>query len=178
MSRIGKKPVSIPAGVEVKISGSTITIKGSKGTLEFSHRGEVKVATEETAVMVAKVGETKKAQAIWGTTAKLIANMIVGVTAGFQKQLELNGVGFRMAVAGKKLNMALGFSHPVEMIIPEGLEAKVENNILTISGIDKQKVGEFAAVVRKLKKVEPYKGKGFRYVGEVVRRKEGKKAAA
>lgn len=178
MSRIGKKPVSIPKGVEVGLSGSTVTVKGPKGTLEFSHRREVKVAVEETAVLVVKMGETKKAQAIWGTTAKLIANMIIGVTEGFQKQLELNGVGFRMAVAGKKLNMALGFSHPVEMIIPEGLEAKVENNILTISGIDKQKVGEFAAVVRKLKKVEPYKGKGFRYVGEVVRRKEGKKAAA
>lgn len=178
MSRIGKKPVSIPAGVEVNVSGSMITVKGSKGTLEFSHRREVKVAVEETTVLVAKLSETKKAQAIWGTTAKLIANMIVGVTAGFQKQLELNGVGFRMVAAGKKLNMALGFSHPVEMVIPEGLEAKIENNILTLSGIDKQKVGEFAAVVRKLKKVEPYKGKGFRYVGEVVRRKEGKKAAA
>lgn len=178
MSRIGKKPVSIPEGVEVKVSGNEITVKGAKGTLMFSHRREVKVTIEGNVAMVAKLGETKKAQAIWGTTAKLIANMIVGVTAGFQKQLELNGVGFRMAVAGRKLNMALGFSHPVEMIIPEGLEAKVENNVLTLSGIDKQQVGEFAAVVRKLKKVEPYKGKGFRYVGEVVRRKEGKKAAA
>lgn len=178
MSRIGKKPVSIPEGVEVKVSGNEITVKGAKGTLMFSHRREVKVTIEENIAMVAKLGETKKAQAIWGTTAKLIANMIVGVTAGFQKQLELNGVGFRMAVAGRKLNMALGFSHPVEMVIPEGLEAKVENNVLTLSGIDKQQVGEFAAVVRKLKKVEPYKGKGFRYVGEVVRRKEGKKAAA
>lgn len=178
MSRIGKKPVSIPTGVEVKLSGSEIAIKGPKGTLQFSHRREVKVAMEEALVLVTKLGETKKAQAIWGTTAKLIANMIIGVTEGFQKQLELNGVGFRMAVAGRKLNLALGFSHPVEMIIPEGLEAKVENNVLTLSGIDKQKVGEFAAVVRKLKKVEPYKGKGFRYVGEVVRRKEGKKAAA
>ena len=178
MSRIGKKPVSIPAGVEVKLSGSMIVVKGPKGTLQFSHRREVKVAMEKNAAVVTKVGETKKAQAIWGTTTKLIANMIAGVTLGFQKQLELNGVGFRMAVVGKKLNMALGFSHPVEMMIPEGLEAKVENNVLTISGMDKQQVGEFAAVVRKLKRVEPYKGKGFRYVGEVVRRKEGKKAAA
>lgn len=178
MSRIGKKPVSIPTGVEVKLSGSMITVKGPKGTLQFSHRREVKVVVEENTAVVTKMGETKKAQAIWGTTTKLIANMIAGVTQGFQKQLELNGVGFRMAVAGKKLNMALGFSHPVERSIPEGLEAKVENNILTISGMDKQQVGEFAAVVRKLKRVEPYKGKGFRYVGEVVRRKEGKKAAA
>ena len=133
---------------------------------------------EEKAVQVAKVGETKKAQAIWGTTAKMIANMITGVTTGFQKQLELNGVGYRMNVAGRKLNLALGFSHPVEMTIPEGLEAKIEGNILTVTGIDKQLVGEFTAVVRKLKPVEPYKGKGFRYVGEIVRRKEGKKAAA
>ena len=178
MSRIGKKPVSIPAGVEVTLSANVIAVKGAKGTLAFAHRREVKVAVEDGVALVTKVGETKRAQAIWGTTAKLIANMIAGVTAGFQKQLELNGVGFRMAVAGKKLNLALGFSHPVEKEIPEGLEAKVEANILTISGIDKQQVGEFAAVVRKLKPVEPYKGKGFRYVGEAVRRKEGKKAAA
>lgn len=178
MSRIGKKPVSIPEGVAVTLSGSVISVKGPKGTLEFMHRREVKVAMEEQSLLVTKVGITKKAQAIWGTTAKLIANMIIGVTAGFQKQIELNGVGFRMTTAGKKITLALGFSHPVEMIIPEGLEAKIENNILTISGIDKQQVGEFAAVVRKLKPVEPYKGKGFRYVGEVVRRKEGKKASA
>lgn len=178
MSRIGKKPVSIPEGVAMTLSANVISIKGPKGTLEFAHRREVKVAMEEQSVLVTKVGVTKKAQAIWGTTAKLIANMIIGVTTGFQKQLELNGVGFRMTTAGKKITLALGFSHPVEMIIPEGLEAKIENNILTISGIDKQKVGEFAAVVRKLKPVEPYKGKGFRYVGEAVRRKEGKKASA
>lgn len=178
MSRIGKKPVVIPAGVEVTLQANVVAVKGPKGTLDFAHRREAKVAIEEGEVRVAKVGGTKLAAAIWGTTAKVIENMIIGVTVGFQKQLELNGVGFRMAVQGKKLNLALGFSHPVERAIPEGLEAKVEGNVLTISGIDKQKVGEFAAVVRKLKPVEPYKGKGFRYVGEVVRRKEGKKAAA
>lgn len=178
MSRIGKKPVNIPEGVEIKISANVISAKGPKGTLEFIHGREVKIALEGKELLVTKIGDTKKAQALWGTTAKLIANMTIGVTAGFQKQLELNGVGFRMAVNGQKLVMALGFSHPVEMAIPEGLEAKVENNVMTISGIDKQKVGEFAAVVRKKKPVEPYKGKGFRYVGEVVRRKEGKKAAA
>lgn len=178
MSRIGKKPVAIPAGTEISFRANIVTVKGPKGTLEFTHRREVKIAVEENQVQVAKLGETKKAAAIWGTTAKVIANMFAGVTTGFQKQLELNGVGFRMTTAGKKINLALGFSHPVEMVIPEGLEAKIENNILTISGIDKQLVGEFAAVVRKLKPVEPYKGKGFRYVGEIVRRKEGKKAAA
>lgn len=178
MSRIGKKPVAIPAGVEISFRANIVTVKGPKGTLEFTHRREVKIAVEENQVQVTKIGDTKKASAIWGTTAKVIANMFAGVTGGFQKQLELNGVGFRMTTAGKKINLALGFSHPVEMIIPEGLEAKIENNILTISGIDKQAVGEFAAIVRKLKPVEPYKGKGFRYVGEIVRRKEGKKAAA
>lgn len=178
MSRIGKKPVSIPSGVEVTMAGNTITVKGSKGTLTFAYPREVKVAVVENEVLVTKVGDTKKSRATWGTVAKLVANMIIGVTTGFQKQLELNGVGFRMTSSGKKLTLALGFSHPVEQIVPEGLEAKIENNILTISGIDKQKVGEFTAVVRKLKPVEPYKGKGFRYVGEAVRRKEGKKAAA
>jgi large subunit ribosomal protein L6 len=178
MSRIGKKPVAIPDGAEVSLHANVIIVKGPKGTLEFAHRREVKVAIEGGEARVEKLGETKKAQAIWGTTAKVIANMIAGVMTGFEKQLELNGVGFRMAIQGKKLNLALGFSHPVEMVISEGLTAKIENNILTISGIDKQAVGEFAAVVRKLKPVEPYKGKGFRYVGEIVRRKEGKKAAA
>jgi large subunit ribosomal protein L6 len=178
MSRIGKKPVAIPAGAEVSLHANMVTVKGPKGTLEFAHRREVKVAVEGGEVRIEKLGRTKEAQAIWGTTAKMIENMLSGVTAGFEKQLELNGVGFRMAVQGKKLNLALGFSHPVEMAIPEGLAAKVENNVMVISGIDKQMVGEFAAVVRKLKPVEPYKGKGFRYVGEIVRRKEGKKAAA
>lgn len=178
MSRIGKKPVAIPAGVEVTLRKNIVAVKGPKGTLEFAHRREVGVVIENGEVRVSKLGEGKKASAIWGTTTKVIANMFIGVTTGFQKQLELNGVGYRMAVAGKKLNLALGFSHPVEALLPEGVEAKIESNVLTISGMDKQKVGEFAAVVRKLKPVEPYKGKGFRYVGEVVRRKEGKKAAA
>lgn len=178
MSRIGKKPVSIPSGVEVTLEKNVIKVKGAKGTLEFAHRREVKVTKEESEMTVSKLGDTKKAQAIWGTTAKMIANMFTGVTEGFQKQLELNGVGYRMNVAGKKINLALGFSHPVEMEIPEGLEAKIEGNVLTVTGIDKQRVGEFTAIIRKLKPVEPYKGKGFRYVGEIVRRKEGKKAAA
>lgn len=177
MSRIGKKPITIPDGVEVKITGQTISVKGPKGSLDFSaHRDvEVKIEGKEIRVSVKKI--TKLTKALWGLTHVLVANMIEGTTKGFEKQLELQGVGFRMAVQGKKLNMALGFSHPVEVEIPEGLEAKIEKNILTISGIDKQKVGQFAASVRALKKVEPYKGKGFRYVGEIVRRKAGKKAA-
>ncbi len=178
MSRIGKKPVSIPEGVTVTLASNVVSVTGPKGTLDFTHRREAKVSVKENEVLVTKVGETKKAQAIWGTTAKLIANMMTGVVTGFHKQLELNGVGFRMSINGRKVVLALGFSHPVEMVIPEGLEAKIEANVLTVSGIDKQKVGEYAAIMRKLKPVEPYKGKGFRYVGEVVRRKEGKKTAS
>ncbi len=178
MSRIGKKPVAIPSGVEVTLDKRVVSVKGPKGTLSFEHRREVKVTIEEGSLQVAKVGETKQAQALWGTTAKSIANMIAGVTTGFEKALELNGVGYRMNLQGKKLALALGFSHPVEMMLPEGIAAVLEGNVLKITGSDKQQVGEFAAVVRKLKPVEPYKGKGFRYVGEIVRRKEGKKAAA
>lgn len=178
MSRIGKKPVAIPASVEITLDKRVVSVKGPKGTLSFEHRREVKVVIEAGSLQVEKVGETKQAQALWGTTAKTIANMIIGVTTGFEKALELNGVGYRMNLQGKKLVLALGFSHPVEMMLPEGITATVEGNVLKVTGSDKQQVGEFTAVVRKLKPVEPYKGKGFRYVGEIVRRKEGKKAAA
>ncbi|MBP7060963.1 MAG: 50S ribosomal protein L6 [Candidatus Moranbacteria bacterium] len=178
MSRIGKKPVSIPSGVEVMLDKRVISVKGPKGTLTFEHRREVKVTIEAGSASVSKVGDTKQARALWGTTTKAITNMIVGVTNGFEKALELNGVGYRMNLQGKKLALALGFSHPVELMLPEGIAATVEGNVLKISGSDKQQVGEFTAVVRKLKPVEPYKGKGFKYVGEIVRRKEGKKAAA
>lgn len=178
MSRIGKKTIEIPEGVTVTLDANLLSAKGPKGSLSFPVRREVKVVLEDKTARVEKIGSTKLASALWGTTAKLLMNMIEGVTKGFEKQLELNGVGFRMALSGRKLNLALGFSHPVEVTVPEGLEAKVEGNVLTITGIDKQAVGQFAAVVRKLKPVEPYKGKGFRYVGEIVRRKEGKKAAA
>ena len=177
MSRVGKKTIVIPDGVEVKISGQNISVKGSKGALnfDFHYDVEVKISGKEINVSVKKI--TKQTKALWGLTRVLVSNMIEGVTKGFEKQLELQGVGFRMAVQGEKLNMALGFSHPVEVEIPKGLEAKIEKNILTISGIDKQQVGQFAASTRALKKVEPYKGKGFRYVGEIVRKKAGKKAA-
>ena len=177
MSRIGKKPISIPAGVEVSMSANVITVKGPKGTLNFAFRREVAVLLTEKEITVEKKGSTKLAQALWGTTAKMMTNMCEGVTNGFQKQIELNGVGYRMAIAGKKVTLALGFSHPVEVIVPAELEVTIEGNIMTIKGIDKQQVGQFAAIVRKLKPVEPYKGKGFRYVGETVRRKEGKKAS-
>lgn len=178
MSRIGKKPVVVPEKTEVSLSANVLSVKGPKGSLSFTHHYEVALRVEEKQIVVEKKGSTKRAQALWGTTAKLIHNMMVGVTEGFTKQLELNGVGFRMNLAGKKLVLALGFSHPVEILLPEKVEAKVEANVLTLSSIDKQVLGEFAAYVRKQKPVEPYKGKGFRYVGEQVRRKEGKKAGA
>jgi large subunit ribosomal protein L6 len=178
MSRIGKKPVVVPAGVEASIRANVISVKGPKGTLTFAHHTDVLVVLADGTFTVSKVGEAKRAQAVWGTTAKVIANMIEGVTKGFEKRLELNGVGFRMAVQGKKIGLALGFSHPVDVMIPDGIEAKIEANVLSLSGIDKQRVGQFAAEIRGLKPVEPYKGKGFKYVGEIVRRKEGKKASA
>jgi len=178
MSRIGKKPVVITEGVEVKLQNNRLEVKGPRGTLTTVIHHEVAVKIVDKELTVEKIGKSKKAPAIWGLTRALISNMIDGVKEDYKKQLELQGVGFRMAASGRKINLALGFSHPVVVEIPEGLEAKIEeNNILTITGADKQKVGQFAADVRKLKPVEPYKGKGFRYKGEHVRRKAGKKAA-
>jgi large subunit ribosomal protein L6 len=176
MSRIGKIPVEIPDGVEVIINKRNVSAKGPKGTLNFEFHRDVNVKVQDKEINVNITRESKESMALWGLTRVLISNMIEGVTKGFEKQLELQGVGFRMSTQGGKINMALGFSHPVEVDIPEGLEVKIEKNILTISGIDKQKVGQFTATIRALKKVEPYKGKGFRYVGEIVRRKAGKKA--
>jgi large subunit ribosomal protein L6 len=179
MSRVGKNPIAIVAGVEAKLQNNRLEIKGPKGVLEAVIHHEITVKISDSEIVVEKTGNSKKAPAIWGLTRALISNMVVGVTEGYTKKLELQGVGFRMAVQGKKINMALGFSHPVVFDIPEGVEAKIEeNNILTITGFDKQKVGQFSADIRKRKKAEPYKGKGFRYVGEHVRRKAGKKAAA
>lgn len=178
MSRIGKKPIEILEGVKVDIQNNKISVSGPKGSLEFVHALEVTARIEGTRVIVEKTNKTKKAAAIWGTTTRMVNNMIEGVKEGFQKQLELNGVGFRMALQGKKINMALGFSHPVVIDIPEGVEANIQDNIMTISGMDKQRVGQFSAIIRALKPAEPYKGKGFKYVGEIIRRKEGKKAAS
>jgi large subunit ribosomal protein L6 len=179
MSRIGKKPIEIPEGVEAKYANKCLEIKGPKGVLSLDVHHEAELEMKDKEISVKKIGKSKKAPAIWGLTRALISNMIEGVKNGYEKKLELQGVGFRMAVSGKKINMALGFSHPVEVSVPEGLEAKiVENNILLISGIDKQMVGQFASEIRKLKPVEPYKGKGFRYVGERFKKKAGKKAAA
>jgi large subunit ribosomal protein L6 len=178
MSRIGKKPIEIPEGIEAKYQNKRLDIKGPKGALDLAVHHEIELEIKGQEITVKNIGKSKKAPAIWGLTRALISNMIQGVKEGYEKKLELQGVGFRMAVQGKKVNLALGFSHPVEVTVPEGLEAKItENNVLAISGVDKQLVGQFAANMRKLKPAEPYKGKGFRYVGEYVRRKAGKKAA-
>jgi large subunit ribosomal protein L6 len=177
MSRIGKKPLEIPEKVQVKVEAGKVDVTGPKGSLEFCFHEEMAVKVSDNLVVVEKIGNSKQAPALWGTTARIIQNMIEGVTKGFEKKLELNGVGYRMALAGKKINMALGFSHPVVLDIPEKIEVKIEGNTITISGIDKQAVGQFSAKIKSLKPVEPYKGKGFRYAGEIVRRKEGKKAA-
>lgn len=178
MSRIGKQPIEIPSDVSVSIDERNVEVKGPKGTLKFSASYEVEIAIEENQLMVKKVGKTKNASALWGTTRAIIQNMIEGVTNGFKKELELHGVGYKMAVQDKKLVLNLGFSHPIEKEIPESLTVNIEKNVLTVEGIDKQQVGQFAAVVRSYRKVEPYKGKGFRYVGEQFIKKEGKRAVA
>lgn len=177
MSRIGKKPVIIPAGVTVTIEKNSVVVKGPKGELNFKHHSDVAVKIVENELTVEKNSSSKTVGALWGTTARVIENMIEGVTAGFRKQLELNGVGFRMSVAGKTITLALGFSHPVVVEVPKELEVTIEGNVMTVSGIDKHAVGQFSANIRALKPVEPYKGKGFKYVGEHVRRKEGKKSS-
>jgi large subunit ribosomal protein L6 len=179
MSKIGKKPIEIPQGVEMKIEGGFLEAKGPKGTLKMEINSESKIEVAEGKIIVSKSRNSREANAIWGLTRALINNLLIGVKSGYEKKLELQGVGLRMSIQGKKIVMALGFSHPVEVVIPETLKLAVEeNNVLTIFGADKQEVGQFAANIRALKKVEPYKGKGFRYVGEKVIRKVGKKAGA
>jgi large subunit ribosomal protein L6 len=178
MSRIGKKTIEIPQGVEVKLEGQSMTVKGPKGELARTFRPEVKIEIKDNVITTSISTEEKLDKSLWGLTRQLIFNMISGVSQGFEKKLEIQGVGYRAEVAGNKLNMAMGYSHPVNMDIPEGLQVSVEKNIMTVSGISKELVGQFAANIRKVRKPEPYKGKGIRYVGEVVRRKVGKKVAA
>jgi len=181
MSRIGKKSVSIPDGVEVTVAppsggNQIVTVKGPKGELNFSFKDFFDFKIKDKEVNIELKPKYNKFNAIWGTTRSILSNMIEGVTKGFEKKLELQGTGYRVNLQGKKLVMALGYSHPVEFEAPEGIEFQVDKNIITVTGIDKQQVGEVAAVIRSKRKVEPYKGKGLRYVGEYVRRKEGKKA--
>ncbi|MFH1823469.1 MAG: 50S ribosomal protein L6 [archaeon] len=175
MSRIGKQEVQIPTGVQVTQSGGIVTVKGPKGTLTKSFRNEVEIKITDKIVTFNIRRNDKFSKSLWGTYASHVKNMIEGVQNPYQKKLILEGVGFKSEIKGKEIVLALGFSHPVIVKIPEGLTVTAEKNIITVSGIDKELVGSFTASVRALKKPEPYKGKGMRYEGEVIRRKQGKK---
>lgn len=178
MSRIGERKLVIPEGVTVVVDGSKVTVKGTKGELILDVNSLINVTVEDGVVKTSQKTVSKTANMMQGTTNSLINSMIIGVSKGFEKGLEAVGVGYRFNVQGKKIVVSAGYSHPVDVIIPEGLSAElVSNTEITIKGIDKQKVSEFAANIRKIREPEPYKGKGIRYKGEVVRRKEGKKAA-
>ena len=176
MSRLGKQPIEIPKGVETTFEGGVLTVKGPKGTLTEKIRKVIEVKIENETITVNPLKETIEARALWGTYAALIRNMIKGVTEGYAKVLEVEGVGYRADAQGQKLTLNVGFSHPVVMEVPQGLSATVEKNVITISGFNKHQVGQFAANVRKVKEPEPYKGKGIRYQGEYIIRKQGKKA--
>ncbi len=175
MSRIGRMPIAVPAGVTVDIAENNhVTVKGPKGTLEKTLPIEMEITLEGSEVIVKRPNDLKKMKSLHGLTRSLIQNMVTGVTDGYKKTLEINGVGYRAAKQGKTLTLNLGFSHPVEMTDPEGVETTVEGNNIIVSGIDKEKVGQFAAEIRDKKRPEPYKGKGIKYSDEVIRRKVGK----
>ncbi len=176
MSRIGRLPIAIPAGVEVKLEeGNVITVKGAKGTLTRKLVEDLTITVENNEITVTRPSDLKRYKSLHGLTRTLIANMVVGVTQGYTKELEINGVGYRASKSGKKLNLTLGYSHPVEMEDPEGVTSTVEGtNKIIVSGIDKEKVGQFAAEIRAKRPPEPYKGKGIKYTTEHIRRKVGK----
>ncbi|MEG0805348.1 MAG: 50S ribosomal protein L6 [Lachnospiraceae bacterium] len=175
MSRIGRMPIAVPAGVTVDIAENNhVTVKGPKGTLDRVLPSEMTLKMEGSEIVVSRPNEMKKMKSLHGLTRTLLNNMVVGVTDGYKKQLEVNGVGFKVSKAGDKLTLNLGYSHPVEMIDPDGIESVVEGNKITIVGIDKERVGQYAAEIRDKKRPEPYKGKGIKYADEVVRRKVGK----
>lgn len=177
MSRIGKLPVELPEGASIVIDGQTVATKGPKGELSVQIMDGYSVVQKENRVEINPVDESKELAKYWGLQRTLLNNALIGVTQGFSKVLEVNGVGFRVALQGKKLVLNLGFSHPVEYTAPDDIEIKVEQTTITISGVDKQRVGAVAAAIREFKKPEPYKGKGIKYSTEVVRRKAGKTAA-
>jgi large subunit ribosomal protein L6 len=174
MSRIGKLPIEIPSGVTITIDPDYITVAGSKGTLKQFTMPGVSVKQEGNQIVVTRENDEPKNRSKHGLMRSLVANMITGVSSGFTKQLEINGVGYRVALAGNQLKMNLGFSHEVVYTLPQGVNAKVEGNVITIEGFDKQQVGQVSAEIRALKKPEPYKGKGIKYVGERIIRKSGK----
>ena len=175
MSRIGRMPIAIPDGVTVTIAeNNQVTVKGPKGTLERVLPAEMDIKQEGSEIIVTRPNDLKKMKSLHGLTRTLIHNMVVGVTAGYEKTLEVNGVGYRASKSGNKLTLNLGYPHPVEMSDPEGLEAVVDGNKIIVKGIDKEKVGQYAAEIRDKRRPEPYKGKGIKYADEVIRRKVGK----
>ncbi|OYY88701.1 MAG: 50S ribosomal protein L6 [Sphingomonas sp. 28-66-16] len=176
MSRIGKKPVTMPAGVTATIDGGQISVKGPKGTLTMPLFEDISYALEDGAISVKPANDTKRARAFWGMQRTMVQNLVTGVSDGFSKVLEITGVGYRAASQGRNLNLQLGYSHHVNYAIPDGIEIKTpDQTTVEISGIDKQKVGQVAAEIRRWRKPEPYKGKGIKYRGEFIFRKEGKK---
>jgi large subunit ribosomal protein L6 len=178
MSRLGKLPIKLPAGVTVAINAKDIVFKGPKGELKIAVNPLIEVKVENNEVMITPYDKAaKNASAMWGLVWSLTRNSVIGVSEGFTKKLEINGVGYRAAAVPGQLNMSLGFSHPVEFKLPKGITATVEGNAITLSGADKQMVGECAAQIRKIRKPEPYKGKGIKYSDEVIRRKAGKAAS-
>lgn len=178
MSRIGKKPVAIPSGVKATLNGNVITIEGKGGKLNYTFDKRFKIEAKDNAITVTRPSDSKQDKATHGLIRSLISNMIVGVIEGYKKELEITGVGFKAAVQGKTLNITLSYTHPIDYTIPEGITIETPKpNIITIKGIDKQKVGEVAAEIRDYYRPEPYKGKGIKYVGEHVRRKAGKAVA-
>lgn len=175
MSRIGRKPIKIPSEVKIEIGRGEVGVKGPKGELSQKIHSHVKIKKEGDQLIISvKNPNNRDNRALWGLSRALIANMIKGVTKGFEKKLEIKGVGYKASLQGKKLILNIGFSHPVEFRLPEAIEAKIDKNIITISGLDKQLVGEIAAQIRAMRKPEPYKGKGIKYVDEVIKRKVGK----
>ena len=177
MSRLGKLPIDIIEGTEVKIEDNLVMVKGPKGELKQELHKLIKVEIKDNQVIVSVANpDNKKERSLWGLFRSLINNMVVGVNNGFEKKLEINGVGYRANLQGNRIVLSVGYSHPVEYGLPEGINAQIEGNIITINGIDKQLVGEVAAQIRKVRKPEPYKGKGIKYIDEVIRRKAGKAA--
>ncbi len=176
MSRIGKQPIAIPAGIEITVNGTIVTIKKGNQSADVETHGRVGVEVAEGKVVLTKTGESKEASAFWGTYRALINNSIIGLSTGFKKSLEINGVGYRAAVKGNVLELQLGYSHPINFEIAEGLKISVEKNIIHVEGADKQQVGQAAAIIRGFRKPEPYKGKGVKYTDEVIIRKAGKTA--
>ncbi|MCL6678897.1 50S ribosomal protein L6 [Sphingomonas sp. RG327] len=176
MSRIGKRPVELPSGVSATTEDQTLVVKGPKGALQLQMRDEIRYDISENGISVVPANDTKAARAFWGMQRTLVQNLVTGVTEGFSKVLEINGVGYRAQAQGRNLRLQLGYSHDVNFPVPEGVEVKTpDQNTVEISGIDKQKVGQVAAEIRRWRKPEPYKGKGIKYRGEYIFRKEGKK---